>query len=56
MSEPRFKKLRVWQEGMNLVKEIYEITKNFPKSEKYGLSSRFWKRNKEGLFSFYESS
>ncbi len=23
MSEPRFKELRVWQEGMNLVKEIY---------------------------------
>ncbi len=40
MSEPRFKKLRVWQEGMNLVKEIYEITKNFPESEKYGLSSQ----------------
>ncbi|MGC8819450.1 MAG: four helix bundle protein [Athalassotoga sp.] len=40
MDEPRFKKLRVWQESMKLTKEIYEATKDFPQNEKYGLSSQ----------------
>ncbi|MCL4408025.1 MAG: four helix bundle protein [Thermotogae bacterium] len=40
MDEPRFKKLRVWQESMKLAKEIYETTKDFPQNEKYGLSSQ----------------
>jgi len=34
----RFTDLRVWQKGVELVKEIYGITKNFPKEELYGLS------------------
>ena len=32
-----YKKLRVWQESVNLVTEIYLITKTFPSSERYGL-------------------
>ncbi len=32
-----YKKLRIWQESINLVSEIYSITKNFPSEEKYGL-------------------
>ena len=32
-----YKKLRVWQESVNLVKDIYLATKNFPSEEKYGL-------------------
>lgn len=40
MDEPRFKKLKVWQESMELAKEIYETTKDFPQNEKYGLSSQ----------------
>ncbi len=35
-----FKELKVWQLSRNLVKEIYEITSNFPVSEKYGLTSQ----------------
>lgn len=35
-----FKDLIVWQKSMNLVKEIYVITANFPKSEIYGLTSQ----------------
>ena len=35
-----FKDLRVWQKGIELVKEAYKITSNFPKEELYGLSSQ----------------
>ncbi|PIY11559.1 MAG: four helix bundle protein [Flexibacter sp. CG_4_10_14_3_um_filter_32_15] len=35
-----FKDLIVWQEAMELVVEIYKITRQFPKSEIYGLSSQ----------------
>lgn len=32
--------LKVWQEAMNLVTEIYRLTDSFPKSESYGLTSQ----------------
>jgi four helix bundle protein len=35
-----FKNLNVWQKGIELVKELYKITKSFPKEEQYGLSSQ----------------
>ena len=35
-----FKDLIVWQKSMSLVKEVYVITSNFPKSEIYGLTSQ----------------
>jgi len=35
-----FKDLRIWQEGIKLVKYIYLLTKDFPKDELYGLSSQ----------------
>lgn len=35
-----YKELFVWQRAMELVKEIYFLTKNFPKDELYGLSSQ----------------
>ena len=35
-----FKDLRVWQKSIELVKEIYRITKHFPKDEQYGLTSQ----------------
>lgn len=31
------KDLEVWKKGINLVTEIYSITKSFPKDELYGL-------------------
>ena len=34
------KDLKVWQEGMELVVEIYNLTKLFPKEEQYGLTSQ----------------
>lgn len=34
------KDLKVWQEAMGLAKEIYTLTKKFPKEEIYGLSSQ----------------
>ena len=35
-----FEKLRVWQESRQLVKDIYDLTREFPKSEVYGLVSQ----------------
>jgi len=32
-----FRDLKVWQKGIELVKEIYKTTKSFPKEEQYGL-------------------
>ena len=34
------RKLEVWQKSMALVRRIYELTKEFPKEETYGLSSQ----------------
>jgi four helix bundle protein len=35
-----FKDLKVWQKGIELVKEVYKIVRNFPREERYGLSSQ----------------
>jgi len=35
-----FKELRVWQEAINLVTDIYQVTQNFPKQEMYGLTDQ----------------
>jgi four helix bundle protein len=38
--EKPHKKLDVWLKSINLVQNIYEITKSFPKAEDYGLTSQ----------------
>ena len=35
-----FKKLKVWQKGFDIVIQTYSLTKHFPDSERYGLSSQ----------------
>ena len=35
-----FEDLKVWQEGMDLVKQVYKMTQNFPKGEQFGLTSQ----------------
>ncbi|MFT5072525.1 MAG: four helix bundle protein [Chitinophagales bacterium] len=35
-----FKKLKIWNESMELVSESYKITRSFPKFETYGLMSQ----------------
>jgi four helix bundle protein len=35
-----YRDLEVWQKAMDLVVECYQITKNFPESEIYGLASQ----------------
>lgn len=35
-----FKSLRIWKESMNLVEDVYKVSMNFPKEEKYGLTSQ----------------
>ncbi|MFN5335640.1 MAG: four helix bundle protein [Bacteroidota bacterium] len=36
----RYKDLSVWQKAMDLVVEIYKITKEFPSHERFGLISQ----------------
>lgn len=43
MKTQSFKDLIVWQKSYKLVLEIYKITKDFPKSETYGLSQQMRK-------------
>ena len=40
MAGHNFKNLKIWKEGMNLVKETYDLTRTFPESEKYILASQ----------------
>jgi four helix bundle protein len=35
-----FRSLTVWQRSMTLVQEIYTVTKSFPRSEQFGLTSQ----------------
>jgi four helix bundle protein len=35
-----FKDLEIWQRSINLVENIYTVTRNFPKEEIYGLASQ----------------
>ncbi len=36
----KFRKLKVWIKSIESIKEIYEVTKNFPREELYGLTSQ----------------
>ena len=35
-----FEKLRVWESARHLIEEVYCVTKTFPRSETYGLTSQ----------------
>ena len=35
-----YEDLKVWQEAMNLVEKIYQLSKIFPKNEQYGITSQ----------------
>lgn len=35
-----FENLKVWQEGVELAKEIYRLTKEFPRMEQFGITSQ----------------
>ena len=36
----RFEELQIWQKALNVVENSYNATSNFPKEEKYGLTSQ----------------
>jgi four helix bundle protein len=35
-----FKELKIWQKGIEIVKDVYESTKTFPTVETYGLTAQ----------------
>ena len=35
-----YKELKIWQKSVDLAVTIYDVTKNFPKEEMYGLTSQ----------------
>lgn len=39
-SKHNFRKLEIWKLSISITKEIYAITKTFPKSETYGLTNQ----------------
>lgn len=43
MKRHNFKELKIWHSSMELVKEVYDITAGFPKSELYGLTQQIRK-------------
>ncbi|MBO0322383.1 four helix bundle protein [Muricauda sp. CAU 1633] len=40
MKRHNFKKLKIWQEGMNLVSETYKLVSEFPDTERFNLISQ----------------
>jgi four helix bundle protein len=42
-SAKTFEDLIVWQKAHRLVLAVYGVTRTFPRSEVYGLSSQFWR-------------
>ena len=40
MAKHNFKKLKIWEEGMNIVDETYKIIRKFPDIERYNLTSQ----------------
>ena len=40
MSRHNFKKLKIWQESIKLISLSYKLTKSFPDSERYNLTSQ----------------
>ncbi|MBI3305240.1 four helix bundle protein [Candidatus Parcubacteria bacterium] len=38
--EYQFEKLTVWQRGMELVEQVYRVTRVFPKDEQFGLTAQ----------------
>ena len=40
MGRHNFKKLKVWQDGISLVRDNYQLTKTFPDFEKFNLVSQ----------------
>jgi len=40
MSVSSFKDLDVWKKGVDIAEHIYDLSKKFPKEEKYGLTSQ----------------
>lgn len=40
MARHNFRNLKIWQDGLSLVSKSYKLTKTFPKSEIYNLTSQ----------------
>jgi four helix bundle protein len=36
----KFRKLKIWKEGMSVVVDTYKMTRSFPSFEKYGLMNQ----------------
>jgi four helix bundle protein len=40
MKKHNFREIKIWQEALVIVKEVYVFTSNLPKEEKYGITSQ----------------
>ncbi len=40
MKKHNFREIKIWQEALVIVKEVYAFTSNLPKEERYGITSQ----------------
>lgn len=40
MAKASYKELKVWQAAMDFVVDLYDVTKHFPREERYGLTQQ----------------
>ena len=40
MGMHNYRELKIWQRSMDFVVKVYEVSKNFPKEERYGLTAQ----------------
>ena len=40
MKKHNFREIKIWQEALVIVKEVYALTSNLPKAEKFGITSQ----------------
>lgn len=41
MGRHNFRELKIWQRSMNLTETVYKIAADFPKEERFGITSQF---------------
>jgi four helix bundle protein len=52
----KFENLIIWQKGMELAEEIFQLTRNFPKEEMYNLTSQIMRASDSIALNISEGS
>lgn len=52
----KFENLIIWQKGMELAEDIFQLTRNFPKEEMYNLTSQIMRASDSIALNISEGS